>query len=202
MPLELITGPLVEPISLVELKNALRLDATEDDLLLTSLITAARIYIETSTGTIMINQSWAFFINKSARDQQQRSPVVNLPLSPLQSVDDVLIYQDGTGTALPGESYQIDPSSKCPRLIFTSALSLSNNSTGLSNRGLNNIEIRMTVGHGAAADDVPEDLRQAVLLLASHWYEQRSPIGPGGSFDDVPPAVHSLMANHKQWRLQ
>ena len=35
-------------------------------------------------------------------------------------------------------------------------------------------EIRFLAGYGAAWEEVPADLRQAVLLLAAHYYENRS----------------------------
>lgn len=35
-------------------------------------------------------------------------------------------------------------------------------------------EIRFTAGFGASWGDVPSDLRQAVMMLAAHFYENRN----------------------------
>lgn len=50
MPLQLLTPPTAEPVSLVEAKLHLRVDFNDDDALITSLITAARQAAETITG--------------------------------------------------------------------------------------------------------------------------------------------------------
>ena len=38
-------------------------------------------------------------------------------------------------------------------------------------------EVRFVAGFGEAWEDVPADLRQAVLLLAAHFYENRTDTG-------------------------
>ncbi|GJM01785.1 MAG: hypothetical protein DHS20C08_02860 [Rhodomicrobium sp.] len=197
MPLELRTGPVEEPVSLTELKNALRIDDTADDLLLSSLITAARVMIETTTARLMINQSWGYF-----RKAVRGAGVVHLPLSPLQSVDEILIHhQDGSSTSLDSSAYTVDPAKMRPKLQFNNSSEPESGQHSLASN-LNSLEIRFTAGYGGAASAVPDDLKQAVQMLAAHWYEQRSPIGPGGSLTDMPAGVTALIAPHKDLRLQ
>ncbi len=52
------TAPTVEPLSLVEAKSHLRVDITDDDALITSLVTAARQYAEQITRRAFIAQRW------------------------------------------------------------------------------------------------------------------------------------------------
>jgi uncharacterized phiE125 gp8 family phage protein len=60
MPLVQTFAPAVEPVTLAEAKNHLRLDAdlTTDDTLVTMLIAAARRYAESYTGRSFVAQGW------------------------------------------------------------------------------------------------------------------------------------------------
>ncbi len=63
MPLQLISGPAVEPVSLLEAKTHLRVDIPDDDALISALITAARHYAETLTRRAFIAQSWKLVLD-------------------------------------------------------------------------------------------------------------------------------------------
>ena len=63
MALQLRDGPAQEPVSLLEAKDFMRLDGSEDDVLVSTLITAARIHIETTLGKILITQNWSYFLD-------------------------------------------------------------------------------------------------------------------------------------------
>ena len=63
------------------------------------------------------------------------------------------------------------------------------------------IEIAVTAGFGDAGSDVPEPVRQALLLLIAHWYEQREPVMLGGERADIPGTVAGLLAPYRPIRL-
>ncbi|MBW8067975.1 MAG: hypothetical protein GJU73_11120, partial [Ferrovum sp.] len=63
MPLQLISGPGVEPVSLLEAKAHLRVDIPDDDALITALIVAARMHAETVTRRALIAQSWKLVLD-------------------------------------------------------------------------------------------------------------------------------------------
>lgn len=77
MPEQLIQAPALEPISLAEAKNHLRVDTdlTEDDLLIGMMISAARGIAERFTKRAIITQQWKVFLdifpNTVVRDVNQ-----------------------------------------------------------------------------------------------------------------------------------
>ena len=61
-------------------------------------------------------------------------------------------------------------------------------------KAANGVEIDFTAGYGALATDVPAPLREALLLLIAHWYENREPIAVGAPEMLVPGTVAQLIA--------
>ena len=57
-------------------------------------------------------------------------------------------------------------------------------------------EVDAEVGYGAAAADVPADLRQAVVQLVAHWFERREPVATG-TFSEVPHTVSTQTARYR-----
>ena len=68
-------------------------------------------------------------------------------------------------------------------------------------RRYNAVEIAFTCGYGAAAGNVPEPLRQAIKLLAAHWYENRVAVGEASQlkFEELPLGVQYLLAPYRLW---
>ena len=63
MSLQLITPPAEEPVSLTEAKLHLRVDVTDDDTLITALISAARQTAETITGRQFVTARWKLVLD-------------------------------------------------------------------------------------------------------------------------------------------
>jgi uncharacterized phiE125 gp8 family phage protein len=53
------------------------------------------------------------------------------------------------------------------------------------------VEIDFVAGYGEAAGSVPPMLRQAVKILAAHWYEHREAVGNFGS--EVPLSIENII---------
>lgn len=60
MTLTLVTAPQQEPITLVDAKAHLRVDDTNEDSYITSLIQIARDYVEGATGLAFVSQQWLY----------------------------------------------------------------------------------------------------------------------------------------------
>ncbi len=188
----LITGPAVEPVSLNEAKAHLRVDGTDEDTLVSSLIVAARIHVEAYTHRIFITQIWSIYLDKWPHDQ----PLM-LPISPVQSVTAINTYEDDDSfVAADPVSYVVDAVSFPPRI--------RGRGTGVPprpGRALNGIEIIVNAGYGNDGIQVPQPIRQAILMLVAQWFEHREPPTLNGPDDAMPPAVASLLRSYVPVRL-
>jgi uncharacterized phiE125 gp8 family phage protein len=192
MPLVLTAGPAVEPVSLAEAKAHLRLDGTAEDPLVGSLILTSRLHVETTLGLALVTQSWSWFL-----DAWPRRRGVELPLKPLQSITAVRLYDEaGAPTTVAPGTYFLDGAGNPPRLVRQGTLVWPRPA-----RTANGIEIAFTAGYGNAAADVPQPIRQAILLLVAHWYEHRTPLEVGSQAEPPPGMVADLLAPYRTPRL-
>ncbi len=137
--LERVSGPSSEPITLAEMKLHLRTFAsdTDEDDLISALITSAREWVENYTGRALMDQSWritingGFTINQSAGDNGwwpassitgwgwwlQRREIL-LRKSPLISITSfVTVDAAGAETAVDAATYALtERDSKWPRI--------------------------------------------------------------------------------------
>ncbi|MGA9851846.1 MAG: head-tail connector protein [Gammaproteobacteria bacterium] len=118
--LRLVEAPLAEPLDLAEVKNHLRVTITNDDSLISALITAARERVESYLSRALITQTWLMTIDQwpIILDRFPRSDVMDLPFAPLQCVDSVTyvdVNQD-TQTWDP-ELYSVDNQTEPGRLM-------------------------------------------------------------------------------------
>lgn len=192
MTLVMTSGPALEPISVAEAKAHVRLDASNEDVLIASLIITSRLHVEAALGLALVSQAWSYFI-----DRWPRSNEVALPLRPVQSITAVRIWSaDNTSQTLASAHYALDGRGAPPRLVWTTAFP-----PPVSGRSVNGIEIALVAGYGDAAADVPAPIRQALLLLVAHWYENREPVEIGATDMEIPQMVSSLLAPYRGRRL-
>ena len=184
--------PAVEPVTLGEAKAHLRIDGSEEDTLLQSLVQAARVHLELVLARAFITQGWTYL-----RDAWPVGRELVLPLAPVASVNSVaVIAADGTRATLDPAAYLLDGSGSTPRLVLAGATPLPR-----PGRAGNGIEIVLVAGHGSTGADVPAPLRHAILLLAAHWYENRQPVEIGLAGEPLPLAIAELIAPYRRRRL-
>ncbi len=189
MPLILTSGPVEEPVTLAEAKAHLRIDGAEEDALIGGLIVAARMHIEHTLDLALITQSWSLYL-----DCWPDGPV-ELPLSPVQSVNQLRLYAANAAvTLIAADQYQLDAVSRPARLAPLNVV------WPAPGRAVNGIEIAFTAGYGVAGADVPQPLRQAILMLVAHWHEQREATAPDEMFE-APHALAPLLAPYRVARL-
>lgn len=192
--LQLVTAPAAEPVSRTEAKAHLRVDSSDDDTLIDSLITAARRQVETITRRALVTQTWDLYL-----DGFPEGDCIEIPRPPLASVASVK-YTDyaGAQTTWDASNYVVDTTSLVGRVVLAYAKSWPSFTPYPSNP----VVIRFTAGYGGASS-VPQEIKQAMLLLIAEWYERREAthIGLQGAsaVTPLPFAVDALLATYRVW---
>lgn len=191
MALVLTSGPASEPVTVAEAKAHLRVEATNEDTLIASLVLTSRLHVETALGLALQTQSWRLLLDRWPPEKD-----LELPLRPLQSIDAVRVLPaEGAPAIIDPANYLADTASVPPRLVRTGVI------WPQPGKAANGVEIDFTAGYGASAADVPTPIRQALLLLIAHWYERREPIEVGSAETVVPAPVFDLLEPYRMKRL-
>lgn len=168
MNLRLITAPATEPVSVSTAKAFLRVDGSEDDTLITSLIKSAREIGEGLSRRAFITQTWDLIL-----DEIECGKPLQIYRPPLQSVTSVK-YTDSSGQEHIWTDLVIDVASEPGTIIFNSLPSATLRESGA-------FAIRFVAGYGSAESNVPDRIKNAILGLVAHWYENRESLGvPAG----------------------
>lgn len=211
--LRLVTDAAAEPILIAEAKQYCRVDITDDDDLLRSLIIAARRYIEKETGLALKTQTWTAVYDRWPDggangfggpwwDGTRQLPIslitstttLDIPKRPFQAVTNIKLRDAyGTLTTVNPSVYFAEVSDMRGRVnrvlgqIWPTVI--------LANSGA--IEVTFTAGFDAAPySGVPADLITAMKILIKHWYDDREPISDG-RIAAVPNHVNDIL---KYWR--
>jgi uncharacterized phiE125 gp8 family phage protein len=180
----LLTPPALEPVLLADVKLFLKVEHDNDDDVIAALIAAARVHVEMQTRRALIDQTWR--LTRDVWPAGGRLPI--LP-APLKAVTAIRVFDaDGPPHLLDVDDFDIDTASAPAVLAF------GRGALRAPGRLAAGIEIDITAGYGDAPEDVPEPLRQAIRMLAAHWYENRGVIAASGEVASMPASVSSLIA--------
>jgi uncharacterized phiE125 gp8 family phage protein len=118
MPLQLITPPTAEPMSLAEAKLHLRVDISDDDALIGALIAAARDYAEGETHKQMVSARWRQLMdNFPGQVYSLTGNAIYLQRAPVIRVVSIqFLGMDGVVQTMPESDYTVDYSSEPVRI--------------------------------------------------------------------------------------
>lgn len=181
-------------LPIAELRQHLRLGTgfAEDSLqdpVLGSFLRAAMAAIEGRVGRALLSRRFVLRLSAWRNDRAQP-----LPVAPVSRIDSVTLI-DGDGavaSTVPAERWRLEEDAYAPVLKARGA-------------GLPMIprdgraDVRFDSGYGQTFDAIPADLRQAVLLLAAHYYEYRDETALGQGC--MPFGVTSLIARYAPMRM-
>lgn len=193
MPLQLVTPPAGEPISLAEAKQHLRVDGGDDDALIGSLITAARQAAETITGRQLMTARWRLVLDAfpgpllmhtgSGSSFSLPAHAILLAKCPVQSVVSVEYLDMNSMTqVLPASDYVLDAACEPARLspVFGKTWPPTLPQIGA-------VTVTFDAGYGSASE-VPEGLKSWIKLRVGSLYGHREEMAvlSRGRIDPLP----------------
>lgn len=184
MPIVISTPPTIEPITVADAKEHLRIIEDDDDGYISALIQAARELIEAETKRSLITQTV-----KQYRNSFPCASEILLERGPVQSTAVTYVDTNGATQTLSTDVYALKNEGMPPKLSLKDDQSWP---TDLDESG-NAVCITSVCGYGATAASVPMRLRLAIKLLVSWWYSNRMPVNIGASISELPHSFEALV---------
>ncbi len=154
--IERTIAPAIEPITLAEAKQFLRVDNSADDAAITLMIIGAREAAERYLGLSLITQSWKLTLAEYLPE------IVPLRFGPVQSINSITILFESGGTqALESSGYRLSIDKRAVEILAPIS-------------GYR-FEIIYQSGYGATVATVPGLIRQGILQHIAAMYDLRSP---------------------------
>ena len=135
----------IEPVTLQEAKDWCRIDVSDDDDIITELITAARIICEQYSNISFIERT------VTARLKNELGGIY-LPYGPVLSYDNPVTFTDDEGTEQGATDYTI---------------------VGVQFKAVKEPFTELTVSYPAGYDVLPKNLKKALLNQIAWMYEKR-----------------------------
>lgn len=191
-----VTEPDGEPVTWTEAAAHLRLTTTDEKALVERLIKAARQRVEEDTGRALLTQTLDLYFDMVPRGTSE----LMLPRPTLQEVTSVTTYDlSNTATVFDDASYMVDTASEPGRIVLNYGQTWPVNL-----RSTNACVVRVVCGYGDEPDNVPQPIRQAMLLLIGAMFEMREQVLVAqfaGQFLELPYGYKQLIGPYKLWLM-
>lgn len=191
MKITIITKPTVEPVTLTEARSHLKLDTDgsppthPDDTLVENLITAARQWAENYTNRVFCQTTFDLFLD--------RFPIgdsIELPRLPLISVTSLTYttYDGTVETLTEGTEFVVDTDSYFGRIVLEYDETWPTDTLHPKNP----IKVRFVAGYASTSspadyrENVPQAIKQSILLIIGHLYANRENSIAGVMISDIP----------------
>ena len=183
---QVITPASTYPVSLTEAKSHLKVDTTADDTYITSIIKAATQLSEEYTNRFFIDT----IIDQTCSDFAQLQTLFK---SKVSAVAHVKYYDsDNSLQTLSATIYDTQLQYEPSQIQLADDKSFPE----ITKRN-DAVVARYTVGYGSAASDVPEIIKQAILLTLGNWYENRMSVITGRTTTEMPMSAKFLLDTYK-----
>lgn len=174
--------PTVEPVTLAEIKAHCEVTRDDQDDMLTAMAVGARQWCEEYTHRAFLEQTWTLTLDSFEY-------ITRIPRPRLISVDSITYTGTDAATATLDASNYTVTGSEPGMLVVTYGMTWPNllpNTPGV-------VSITFTAGYGTAASSVPQQIKDAVLMLTAHRYDHRSPVEDAPTLVEAPMTVKSML---------
>lgn len=191
---KLYTAPAIEPVTAEEMKLYLRVDGTDEETLVGSLITSARRHVELITGRALITQTWDGWLDAFPLNSGE----IVLPFGRVQKMNTFTYTDiDGVVTTVDATTYDLDTDSDPGRIV----LKYGETWPAVTLATKNPIKINWDCGYGLAVS-VPDAIKTAIKWTVADLYENRgqtaASMTPGATISNR--AVEMLLAPYRIWK--
>ncbi len=205
MAISVVIGPSSELVSLAEAKDHCRITADIEDSQIAGFILTARRYAEGTTrrtfGAQTIDCIYDSYTGSWPRttvyEQGSCFSIARLefPVSPVRTVLSVRYVGADGGQAL------LDPSNYAARLDGSVAYIEPAFATVWPALRGQSAAIVARVEAGWTPETFPDDLRQALLMLIEHFYNNRGAVITGSTVVEVPMAAEAMLSGYRVARF-
>ena len=182
--LERVTAPSIDPVTIAECKRHMRIEHSDDDVIIGSLINVAVNYLDVTgmLGKAMITQTWAEYVDFHAT-------TVHLSITPVQSVSSIEYYDVNNVLQTDTLSNYYIIGTKGYKTIYPK----SGYAWPVTFKRDDAIKITYVVGYG----DTAERVRHALKMLVANYYENRENELVGTISKTLPFGVEQLIATER-----
>lgn len=182
-----ITPPAASPVSIDEARAHCRVDSDDDDAVISALIDTAVSHLDGWSGVLgrcLIDQDWRV----SLRDW----PVCRVIRLPFPDVSAATVkYFDAANAeqTVAADVVTLLEDERGAFVRFSDGFSFPS----VYDDRDDGVRVEFTAGYGAAAADVPQSIKTAILLMVAHWYNNREASAESQS-SEIPFGVSALIA--------
>lgn len=163
-----------EPITTAEAKAHLRVTSSTDDSFIDGLVKVCRMVAENELRRSLITQTWM-------KTLDEFPDAIELHYPQIIAVSSVKYYDTaGIQQTLDPSQYSLDYQSEPGWIVPAYNVAWPD-----TLQAINSVEVIYTAGYGAASD-VPQAIKQWILLQVGHLYENREATMPGISITPLP----------------
>lgn len=186
----LVTPPAANDpiITTAEAKVHLRVDGSDEDALIASLVSAATAHLDGWSGILgrcLVTQTWRQDFD--AFCPRLRLPLIAATITELRAFAD----DDDTGSVVTASNYELLEDALGSYVRFADDYSFPS-----SVRETRGVRVTFAAGYGAATA-VPASIKAAMLLMIGHWYKNREAVTETSAVD-LPYAVDALIATYRR----
>lgn len=183
----------VNPVPLDEFAAHLRMaqgfaDDSAEDALLELYLRNATTVVEARVSKALIRREFKLQVTAWNRDG-----ILVLPLGPVAAIGSLSFIRGAETIALTADAWSLELGSSRQRVTGPGGGALPAIPDGYL------AELVFDAGFGESWNDVPGDLSQAVMLLAAHYFENRT--GDAVPGQGLPVAVQALLETQQPVRL-